>query len=833
MASRQERPKLISRLKARFSTRRRAKQDEDAQSKARTIKQMYESFRSILACNDSTLQLIADIEDRLAGRISFSLSQMVRRIRKGILDVYVMVRDFNELAWGRHLDLFEALRKINRDFEADLSTLRGIGVGPLVVPLSHVRATDAHLVGRKMANLGEIKNVLGLDVPDGFAITTVAFSRFMERDGLQDRSEKLEELTETFGPRVVAEACRELQQKILHAPLPNELEEAIWGAYRSLMDGATMLVAMRSSGIAEDEDASHAGLYYTELNIAEGLLLEAYKWVLASTYGAAPVQYRLKYGLASTDSLMAVGCLCMIESKSKGIMFSRSFQHRETDQIIINASPASGKADGGEGEDGIDIIVAAGKIEGWNASSGLTLSDVPKLADTARLLEAHFGGPQDIEWALGQDGRLYILQSRPMVFVKQEVEDPAHEIKISQEPILSGGSTAYPGVGAGPVFVVRHDSDLDRFPDRAVLVTHDSSPRLSLVMDRCAAILTEQGSPIGHMAILAREFRIPTIVGIKGAMAHLPEGQDVTVDAIAARIYDGIIAGVSPSREAPLMNAPAVQKLRRMAQYITPLQFYDATAPHFAPSNARSLHDIIRFVHEKVFEVMFYFGDRALALDPASLSLEENLPFRVLVFDVGGGLAEGGGSAGRIGLADVTSAPMKAFLSGLSDRRINWSEPRAISAGGFLSVLGESIAGLPAEELGVGRPSFAVISDRYMNFSTKAGYHFNTVDTYCGKNVNKNYIHFRFEGGAADEVRRARRCKFITIVLDALNFKVQSQGDVLVGRLERYDREQIQLRLVDLGRLTLCCRQLDMLMRSDSSPDFFAKAFLAGELERF
>ena len=120
-----------------------------------------------------------------------------------------------------------------------------------------------------------------------------------------------------------------------------------------------------------------------------------------------------------------------------------------------------------------------------------------------------------------------------------------------------------------------------------------------------------------------------------------------------------------------------------------------------------------------------------------------------------------------------------------------------------------------------------------MNFSTKAGYHFSTVDTYCGESQNKNYVHFRFSGGAADSERRERRVRFLRTVLTALDFKVQTRGDFLTARLDKYGAETIRARLVDLGHLTLCARQLDMLMGSDSSPDFFARAFLAGEWEKF
>ncbi len=120
-----------------------------------------------------------------------------------------------------------------------------------------------------------------------------------------------------------------------------------------------------------------------------------------------------------------------------------------------------------------------------------------------------------------------------------------------------------------------------------------------------------------------------------------------------------------------------------------------------------------------------------------------------------------------------------------------------------------------------------------MNFSTKAGYHFSTLDVYCGQSQNKNYVHFRFAGGAAAEERRLRRVRFLADVLGHLDFRVQLRGDHLVARLEKYDPDFLRSRLADLGRLTMCSRQLDMLMDSDDSPPYFARMFLEGKLECF
>jgi pyruvate,water dikinase len=120
-----------------------------------------------------------------------------------------------------------------------------------------------------------------------------------------------------------------------------------------------------------------------------------------------------------------------------------------------------------------------------------------------------------------------------------------------------------------------------------------------------------------------------------------------------------------------------------------------------------------------------------------------------------------------------------------------------------------------------------------MNFSTKAGYHFSTLDVYCGHSQNKNYIHFRFAGGGAAEDRRLRRVRFLANVLSHLDFRIQLRGDHLSARLEKYDQDFLRTRLADLGRLTMCSRQLDMLMDSEDSPHYFAQMFLKSKFGSF
>jgi pyruvate,water dikinase len=532
-------------------------------------------------------------------------------------------------------------------------------------------------------------------------------------------------------------------------------------------------------------------------------------------------------------SLMAVGCVRMVVARCAGIAFSRPVQDPDGDRVVLSATPGVAAGHTGGLVEAETLQILPGEEE--ETSSGLLdRAEVTAVVSLARRLEEHFSCPQDIEWAIDGTGKLILLQARPLLSFRPAPQAGV-DAMAGQTPILSGGFLACSGTGEGPVVLVRPETDLAAFPQGGVLVARHSSPEFAQVMRRCAAIVTEVGTPTGHMASLSREFGVPTIVGLPGATITLRPGEPVTVIAAACCVYQG--TGIFPRSPAagfrPTPDSPSMERMRRVSRLMTPLHLTDPTSPEFSPQGCQSLHDLTRYVHEKVFEVMFHYGDQAALDQQNSCRLEARLPIVVRVFDLGGGVARGAGRSGRIRPGEITSLPMQAFLEGMLDGRIRWDQPRPISVRGFLSVLGESVAGPPAEALKVGRLSYAILSDRYLNFSTKAGYHFSTVDTYCGNSLNKNYIHFRFSGGAADPERRLRRIGCLSTILHALGFRVTTRGDLLTARLDKCGVVETQSRLSDLGRLTLCARQLDMLMDTPDSPGEFAQAFLTGEWAKF
>lgn len=796
---------------------------------------MYDRFREILSLNESLHKLIADIEEKVEGRTPFIIDSMVQKIRKGILDVLVMAKDLNQIADNKYAGLYNTIQAINADIEKEFEEYPSILSGPLIIELSELNAADSMFAGAKMSNLGEVKNEASLIVPNGFAITTAAFNLFMTENDLWEKVNQLKRLIDTFGPAAIEKTAKEVRDAIINAPVPAALEKEIFAAFDKLADGKSIFAAMRSSAIGEDLDSSHAGQYYSELNVSRDGLLDAYRLVLASAFKDYAVSYRYERGLSEADATMAVGCLQMIEPRCAGIIFSRDFREPEADRVEISFTKGlADKVVQGE-QNAVQMIIGrndfSADIEGL-----LSGEELKSLFDAARLLESHFKMPQDIEWAIDKSGELFILQSRQMAITKSisEIAD-AQEEGIA--PLLQGGHAACPGAGSGKVFIIRDKSDLEKFPRGAVAVARHASPIFSRIMSRAAAIVTDIGSPISHMAILSREFGVPTIVGIEGASEQLSDGKTITVDATRCKIYDGEF---KIEIKEPVYNESkntadrlAVAKLEKVKPLIVPLNLIDPAMPNFTTSGCKSMHDITRFVHENLYDIMFKFGDRASHSLRNLYKLKIELPIEIRIFDLGGGIAEGAGNEGILDAGDIISPPMTAMLTGLTDSRIDWRKPRAVSMKGFMSVVGESMLGPPQAPADLGSVSFSVISDVYLNFSIKAGYHFSIIDAYCEERQNKNYLNFRFAGGGANIERRSRRLKFFTTILSKFNFSIETKGDLLIARLEKFDRDFILNRLIDLGRLTLCSRQMDMLMDSDSSPSFFAEAFLANDFTKF
>ncbi|RPI90424.1 MAG: phosphoenolpyruvate synthase [Chloroflexi bacterium] len=303
---------------------------------------------------------------------------------------------------------------------------------------SDVDMQSLPLVGGKGASLGELSRA-GLPVPEGFCVTTSAFSRFLAGSSLM--ASFFNELDQLPAEDLHAlhNVGERLRDHLNSLPIPRDVETEVAEAWSRL--GGEYPVAVRSSATAEDlPGASFAGQQDTYLNII-GLdsLIQHIRMCWASLFTDRAIVYRTRSGFDHRKVLLSVVVQRMIFPEVSGILFT-------ADPISGNRNVTSIDASFGLGEALVSGIVSAdlyqvkdnhisekkvrekkvaiyGRPEGGTFTVAVTpdranaqaLNDqqIVDLARLGRQIENHYRRPQDIEWALAED-RFYILQSRPI-----------------------------------------------------------------------------------------------------------------------------------------------------------------------------------------------------------------------------------------------------------------------------------------------------------------------------------------------------------------------------------------------------------------------------------
>ncbi|WP_461164270.1 PEP/pyruvate-binding domain-containing protein [Arthrobacter sp. R4-81] len=290
---------------------------------------------------------------------------------------------------------------------------------------------DLALAGGKGANLGELLRQ-GFPVPSGFVVTTDAYAALLEENGLGAKLDTLLAWLEDAGA-----SGAQIRDLFSQAKIPDAVRSEIVEAYTAMGDGP---VAVRSSATAEDlPGAAFAGQQDTYLNVVgEEALLQAVLDCWASLWTDRAISYRQRQGIDQGQVAIAVVVQEMIQAETAGVMFSANPVTGEHGEIVIDASPGLGEAVvSGLVTPEHYVLDSAGKVREFtpgghqlsirslagggteeSAGTGTTrpaLSDghLEELARLALRAQDHFGRPQDMEWAVA-DGRVYLLQSRPM-----------------------------------------------------------------------------------------------------------------------------------------------------------------------------------------------------------------------------------------------------------------------------------------------------------------------------------------------------------------------------------------------------------------------------------
>jgi pyruvate,water dikinase len=828
-----------------------------------TLRRRYVRFQHLLEGNNRVLELIADAGEKSGGDYLFDRRYLDSLVDELETTVSGVVFDLNAMTDARYVALVDAFERISKRVRGALRP-GSVVESELVIPLERVDLALADAVGEKMATLGELRRKLDLPVPGGFVVSAWACRRHFHSRGL-DREITAQAQRLAREPDSVDAVAAELQERVRRTSLERGLARAM---RREIRKGHWVgsMFAVRSSALGEDGEQTFAGQHETLLNVPASDAMEAWREVVASLFSAQALRYRLERGLDVEGALMAVGFVAMVSARASGVIHTVDPTAPQRDRMLVSATHGLGPnvVQGNSPVDHFELSREprprvlgrriAEKDRRLVPRSGGGTEDTPveaaertvacvsddelvELGEMALNIERHAGQHQEIEWLVEPGGRIAVLQARGLKVVRSPAQEHAAARELSvflaNQPVLLRGTgvIACRGVGAGPVVNIGSAEEVRGFPQAGVLVAQSASPRYASVLPLASAVVTGVGSSTGHLAAVARELRVPMLVDVEGVTGLLRDGMEVTVDAEENVIYPGILEELlrfhlsNPPEDAEFEE---FRVLRRLLRAVAPLNLHDPDAESFRAEACSSFHDVVRFAHEMGVRELFEMpGLRASDRRRFVRRLKLAIPLDLQMLDLGGGLVSTSEEM-ALGPQAVRSAPLQALLRGLAAPGIWRTEPVDMD---MASLIGSATKFAPLGTPDAGRvhPNLAVITRDYLNLHLFLGYHFNMVDCRLSEAASANYIYFRFHGGVTDVSRRSRRARMLALILEEYDFAVETKGDLVIARLRGLEPAPMAKTLEMIGRLIGYSRQLDVLMRDETSVLKRAREFVGNE----
>ncbi|AIY07122.1 phosphoenolpyruvate synthase [Paenibacillus polymyxa] len=356
----------------------------------------------------------------------------------------------------------------------------------LVLDFQEMDNTQLLLVGGKGLHLGTLAKMEGMQVPEGFCVTTVGYQKALEQNEMVHAL--LDQLTtlKVEDREQIDEVSKKIRQAIMEVAIPSDVVKAV--AHYLSQFGNEYAYAVRSSATAEDlPHASFAGQQDTYLNIiGKESILEHIRKCWASLFTERAVIYRMQNGFDHRQVYLSVIVQRMVFPQASGILFTADPINCNRKLLSIDASFGLGEAlvsglvsaDYYQVQDGVIVnkrvetkkMAIYGRKEGGTETKQLspdqqktqTLTDqqILQLARIGRQIEEHFGCPQDIEWCLADD-TFYIVQSRPIttLYPIPEANDQENHVYVSvghqqmmTDPIKPLGISVWMLTGATPMF---------------------------------------------------------------------------------------------------------------------------------------------------------------------------------------------------------------------------------------------------------------------------------------------------------------------------------------------------------------------------------------------
>ncbi len=417
-----------------------------------------------------------------------------------------------------------------------------------IVHISAPEAVDAARTGPKAANLAALGRA-GLPIPDGFCLTAAAYHAQISALGLEETARAVFSSEDAQARR----AALKMRMTLMEQPVTPAIEAPLLAAWRRLTGAGGTPGVVRSSALVEDRNgSSFAGQFESFLGIEnETDFLTAVRACWAALWAPRALRYMATHDLDPATTAMALLMQPLVAAQAAGGGLSRTAE----DGMLVNATPGLGSAIA-QGEVAPDryeldrdgkLRVSHAALEYHQpgcahlprlsrpaAKKKLCLKPV-EVEELGRLMlaaEALMGMPVEIEWAM-DDAGIRMLQSRPLHLDDQHTENAKSADPIWLRQPRLRGQPAGVGWATGRACVVNCECEISRLAPGDILVTKMAGPALGRVLAIASGVVSELGGSTSHLASLARERCVPTVLGVPGATLQIPDGVQVAVDGVS------------------------------------------------------------------------------------------------------------------------------------------------------------------------------------------------------------------------------------------------------------------------------------------------------------
>ncbi len=812
------------------------------------VKALFNNFRKILQLNTVIFENMAELDRSMGGEYIFDKSYLEKAVRTIAGNVHHVTYNLNALTGNNHVPLYDRYQAI-RTILDDILAGNNLSLAcPPILPFNSLNWELEPLVGIEFVCLAELRHHPGIRLGEGFIVTTegtMALLDTPEFSGNESGAPASDEIGKSL-LQFTHQLMQETENKRLSvtATLVNDdmsevrnlgefFLEPVEGEQKlKIICNARQCWKINPAECSAGNDVITI-INRTDSDFIDGLvqILRTFRDRAKPDESGAPARFSVMVRAASpvyargtvatrAHSVETTPLLTIVARLAGEEPVEDIYRLRRLYPFDLYSSNIAPKPAAHEFFDGHLATNQADDAADFKRGSALIdIKSIKALAETAMTLERIMGIPITLQWEYLKDGE--IIATRLFPYLEKPQEPTSKELADELESavvLCQGGRVVQAGIAAGHVVHISDNTELAEFPIGAVAVAPMATPQLTPFLHRAAAILTEHGNPVGHLATVARELSLPALFGIPEVLEVLTPGTEVTVDTGQMKVFQGVQNAMLQLGNSDLNFSPVdpeYRQLRRLLRYITPLNLIDPESSQFSAEGCRTFHDIIHFCHEMAVDELAHFQERRPGLSGITTSSMHlaSLPMDIHLLDIGGGIKP---SADLLQPqpADVSSEPFAVFLDGLLHPLASREDLPTLGLRDIISSIPRTSGNITAAPDSVGK-NLAIVSQDYLNLSLHLGFHFNVIDAHLSDDRHRNYIYFRFIGGLADATRRARRAFLIAEILNAMDFKVTRKDDLVVGRIKFERKDVLRSTLFVLGALTTFSRQRDTSLYSD------------------